>query len=316
VITDLDLREGRATDLREAFGLFERAIQGTAHRMGAVERDGGLDEREIEENWKLERPLVEFMAAQDGGCFWVAEDESGMVGFARTVLFDRMEQLTEVAVARHRQGEGIGRTLLQRCWPESPTRDVGRLIVAAGSTVDLSLYAEFGAMPAAGHWHLMVRTERFLERRSQEATDAADPGVHLLSPDRAVTEWKRLEPLALAHERPLLHDFFGRERTCIATLDPDGQATALCWVAPRGYIGPGVGKRPEDLVPVVLAALDRVAKAQEPEELHLFCATDSWWLLRRLRALGFRVLWPSWVMCSEPLPGLDRYLPTRPALVL
>jgi medium-chain acyl-[acyl-carrier-protein] hydrolase len=40
------------------------------------------------------------------------------------------------------------------------------------------------------------------------------------------------------------------------------------------------------------------------------------WLLRRLRMLGFRVRWPSWVLCSEPLPGLDRYVPTRPTFVL
>ena len=32
--------------------------------------------------------------------------------------------------------------------------------------------------------------------------------------------------------------------------------------------------------------------------------------------LGFRVFWPSWVMCSVPLPGLDRYAPTRPPHVL
>ncbi len=69
-------------------------------------------------------------------------------------------------------------------------------------------------------------------------------------------------------------------------------------------------------MPVVLAALDRVAKAEEPDELHVFCTTDSWWLLRRLRSLGFRVDWPSWILCSEPLPGLDRYLPTRPAYIL
>ena len=40
------------------------------------------------------------------------------------------------------------------------------------------------------------------------------------------------------------------------------------------------------------------------------------WLLRHLRRLGFTVWWPSWVMSSVPLPGLDRFMPTRPAQVL
>jgi hypothetical protein len=59
-----------------------------------------------------------------------------------------------------------------------------------------------------------------------------------------------------------------------------------------------------------------MAKTKEPETLGVFCATDSWWLLRRLLSLGLRVWWPSWVMCSIPLPGLDRYMPTRPPHVL
>ena len=83
-----------------------------------------------------------------------------------------------------------------------------------------------------------------------------------------------------------------------------------------GDIGPAVAEGTEELAPVVLAALDRVAKMQEPESLGVFCTTASWWLLDRLRRLGFRVHWPSWIMCSVPLPGLDRYLPTRPARLL
>ena len=77
-----------------------------------------------------------------------------------------------------------------------------------------------------------------------------------------------------------------------------------------------MGEAAQDLVPVVLAALDRVAKQQEPESVGVFCTTDSWWLLDRLRRLGFRVHWPGWVMSSVPLPGLDRYLATRPARLL
>jgi hypothetical protein len=94
------------------------------------------------------------------------------------------------------------------------------------------------------------------------------------------------------------------------------RATAVCWVSSESEIGPAVAETSEALIPVVLAALDRVAKTQEPDSLGVYVTTTSWWLLHRLRLLGFRVYWPSWVMCSSPLPGLDRYMPTRPANLL
>ena len=115
-------------------------------------------------------------------------------------------------------------------------------------------------MPVCGHWHLRHRAEDYLERRALE-TDASEPGVHVLKAERAVDEWQRLEPPAIGHERPRLHEFFGRTRTCLASMDAErGVATALCWVSAEGEIGPAVGETPEDLVPVVLAALDRVAQ--------------------------------------------------------
>jgi hypothetical protein len=62
----------------------------------------------------------------------------------------------------------------------------------------------------------------------------------------------------------------------------------------------------------VVAALDRVAMTQEPQHLSVFSTSLAWWQLRRLRTLGFSVFWPSWILCSVPLPGLDRYVPTWP----
>jgi hypothetical protein len=190
------------------------------------------------------------------------------------------------------------------------------VVLGIGRPADLTLYTQFGVMPVSGHWHLRHRREEYLERRSQEI-DAPPPTVHALTPERAVTEWKRLEPPAIGHERPLLHEFFGRTRTCLARRDPrTSEVVGLCWVSPHGEVGPAVGATPEDLVPVVLAALDRSAKVQEPEWLGIYCTTDAWWLLRHLRRLGFKVYWPSWVMSSVPLPGLDRFMPTRPAQIL
>lgn len=302
---ELTYREGRASDLRETFALGERAYRRT---IGEPHDDTAL-----ETEWELCREIVEFVAAQEG-CFWICEEDGQPVGYARMSRFGEMEELARLAVAPTHEGRGIARELLGRCWKGAPTPELGRVVVAPGGRADLTLFLDFGVMPIAGHWHLRARAEGYTEHRSQEI-DVAEPAVVALEAGHAVREWKRLEPPAIGHRRPMLHEFFGRTRTCLATLEGD-HASALCWIGPRGEIGPAVGATPEDLVPVTLQALDRVAAKIEPEMLRIFCSTDSWWLLRRLRNLGFRVRWPSHVMSSIPLPGLDRYLPTRPAELL
>lgn len=310
----LTFREGSRADLRTAFSVYELAFHDTARWMGVVSEDPPTD-AEIEREWQRRRSLLEFMAAQPGS-FWVCEDEGRLVGYGQVCEWGAMEELTELMVLPSHHRRGVGRALLQRCWPGDPTPDVGRVAVAVGSAADLTLNQEFGVMPVTGHWHLRARVPDYLELRSQEI-DRAEPAVVVLEPARAVAEWKRLEPPAIGHRRPLLHEFFGRTRTCLATMDADaGRATALCWIGPHAEIGPGVAASAQELVPVVLQALDRVGQSREPESFGVFCASDSWWLLRRLHNLGFRVWWPSWVMSSVPLPGLDRYLPTRPPHLL
>lgn len=311
---ELTYREGRTADLRTTFSMWELASQSTAHSMGLLgSGPDPPDEAALERRWKRQHRFVEFVAAQPG-CYWICEEDGCAVGYLRMCQFGEMEELSELVVLPSHQGRGIGRSLLERCWPDDPTPELGRVVMTAGAPADLTLYTEFGVMPVTGHWHLRARVDDYQEARSQEI-DVAEPPVVVLEASRAVSEWKRLEPRAVAHRRPALHEFFGRTRKCLATMGADG-ATALCWIGPDGEIGPGVGATPEDLVPVVLQALDRVAKAREPETFGVYCATDSWWLLRRLRGLCFHVWWPSWILSSIPLPGLDRYLPTRPPHLL
>jgi GNAT superfamily N-acetyltransferase len=315
MVEELTFREGSVGDLETTFALSERAMHASAVKQGVIPRGLDLTDEHIRGDWLRQRSIVEFIASQPGR-YVVAQSDEGPVGYARTVLFDGMEELTELMVLPEHQRRGIGHQLLDIVWPGDPTPDLGRVVVATGSASDLSLYTGFGVMPVAGHWHMRQRTEVYLKHRAQEI-DTTDPGVHVLKADRAVAEWKRLEPSAIAHWRDPLHEFFGRDRTCLATIDPaTGEATSLCWVSSDGDIGPAIACTPGELVPVVLAALDRVAMTQEPEHLSVFTTTLSWWLLRRLRTLGFSVYWPSWVLCSIPLPGLDRYMPTRPPHLL
>ena len=313
----LSFREGTARDLAGTFALAQRTRQDTAARHGIVAVGPDPTPVEVHDDWLRERAFVEFMAAQPDGRYVICEAAGEPIAYARVVRFGGMEQLTELRVDREHQGRGIGRALLERCWPGDPSTELGRVVIASGAPADLSLYTDFGVMPITGHWHLRHRTEAYLEARAGELEAFEAGGVHVLAADNAVAEWKRLEPNAIGHPRPLLHEFFGRDRTCLALVDDaTGEATALCWVSSDGEIGPAVGAWPKDLEPVVLAALDRVAKTQAPATLNIFSTTISWWLLHRLRGLGFHVHWPGWVLCSIPLPGLDRYVPTRPTLLL
>ena len=312
---DVSLREGSAGDLQTTFTLSDRTMFRVAVDQGFM-GDSERSDADIATTWARYRSLVEFLDAQPERRYLIAENSSGPVGFARVVRFGVMEQLTDLMVSPDHQGEGVGRRLLEAIWPGDPSPSLGRLVVATGAPRDLSLYTDFGVMPVAGHWHMRQDTRSYLEHRSHE-TDATEAGsVVALTVDRAVTEWQRLEPDATGHERPSLHEFFGRDRACLATLDGEGTPKALCWVSVDGDIGPAVGITPPEVITVVLAALDRVAKTQEPAVLSIYASTTSWHLLHRLRLLGFRVYWPSWVMCSVPLPGLDRYVPTRPPFLL
>ena len=65
-------------------------------------------------------------------------------------------------------GQGVSRGLLERCWPESPSPDLGRLVIAVGRPADLTLFTECGVMPVSGHWHMRHRVDQFLESRARE----------------------------------------------------------------------------------------------------------------------------------------------------
>jgi GNAT superfamily N-acetyltransferase len=315
--TELSFRDGTATDLRETFAMSERTVYDAAARQGIVPPDRPPTDAQIRGDWRRQRGLIEFLAARPGGRYLICEEGGEAVAYARVVPFADVEELTELMVRPDHQGVGVGGSLLERCWPGDPSLDAGRLVIAAGAPADLTLYTRFGVTPVAGHWHMRLRTERYLEARAAEGEDPGSASAHVLEPEHAVAEWSRLEAGAIGRSRPELHRFFARERFCLACVDEStGEAAGLCWVSTDGDIGPAVGASERALVPVVVAALDRVARGQEPDHLSVFTTTVARRLLGRLRGLGFHVWWPSWIMSSRDLPGLDRYAPTRPPHVL
>ena len=262
-----------------------------------------------------QQPLLEFIAAQPEGQFFVCESGNEIVGYARVARFGQMDELSELAVRPSTPGEALGAPFSSAAGPSRRAPGwAGR--PDAGMPVDLSLYTGFGVMPVTGHWHLRHRSEGYLERRSQELVDSGEPRVHALTvgarwPSGSGSSRRRSGTSArssTSSSAALAAASRTWTRRAARRWRSAGSVPALRsarpWEPPRKPRAGGAGgARPG-------------GKAQEPETLGVFCTTDSWWLLDRLRRLGFHVYWPSWVMCSVPLPGLDRYLRDQPARVL
>src|SRR5207248_7380612 len=231
---DASFRDGLTADLEATFALSERAIYDAAVKRGVLPPGRQPTASQTRASWRRHKGLIEFLHAQPDSRYRICERAGESVAYARVVQFGEMEELTELMVDPNHQGQGIGRALLEQCWPGDPTPELGRVVVATGEPNDLGLYMEFGVMPVAGHWHIRQRTDKYLERRSQEI-ERVETAVHVLKADRAVEQWCRLEPPVVGHERRALHEFLCRDRTCLAALDPDtGEATSLCWVSAEG----------------------------------------------------------------------------------
>jgi GNAT superfamily N-acetyltransferase len=308
----LAYREGVPADLRATFAISAHAVHDTAVRLGVL-RGPPPGDAQVEAEWHAQREVVEFLAGEPGGDYWVCEEGGRAVGYARACRLGGVEQLTELMVLPSHHRRGIGRALLERCWTPGPPAGESRVVLAAGAPADLTLYSDFGVLPVSGHWHLRVARAEFRARR-READLAVD--VAPLEAGAAVARWGELEPGVVGAGRRSLHEFFARTRECVALRGPEGDVGGLCWVAPGGDVGPAVAASPAQLVPTVVGALDRLAARGATGELGLYCTTANGALIATLRGLGLYVHWPGWVMASAPLPALDRYLPMRPPHLL
>ena len=97
-VSELTFREGSVSDLETTFGLSARAMHDSAVKQGVMPSSHALTDAHIRGDWARQRSMIEFIASQPGGRYLIACDGDVPVGYARTVRFDGMEELTELMV--------------------------------------------------------------------------------------------------------------------------------------------------------------------------------------------------------------------------
>jgi GNAT superfamily N-acetyltransferase len=79
---------------------------------------GGNDPEVLESLWQRRKSMFEFLAGA-ASQFWVAERQGEIVGYARSIQFDGLQELTEFFVSPDQQSAGIGSELLSLAFPDA-----------------------------------------------------------------------------------------------------------------------------------------------------------------------------------------------------
>jgi GNAT superfamily N-acetyltransferase len=111
-------RLGTIEDSQAVFQIFVKSLMGFGKRTNVMAITGGNDPQILESLWQRRSPMFEFLA-QTASQFWVAEAEEKIIGYARSIQFDGLQELTEFFVSPDQQSAGVGSELLSRAFPNS-----------------------------------------------------------------------------------------------------------------------------------------------------------------------------------------------------
>lgn len=134
-------RPGTLADSFAVFQVFLKSIMDYSERMNVQAITGGNDPAMLASIWEKRKPLFDFLS-ESASQFWLAERDGEVLGYARTIEHDGLQELTEFFVAPNQQSGGVGRELLSRAFADNGAPY--RTIIATMDERALSNYMRMG----------------------------------------------------------------------------------------------------------------------------------------------------------------------------
>lgn len=160
-----------------------------------MEATSWSDPEKLAKTWKQRAPLYHHLA-QTAEQFWIAERDDRAIGFARSILRDGVQQLTEFFVLPGNQSGGVGRELLARTFPADGAQR--RSIIATIDTRAQARYLKSGVYPRFPLYYFYrqpeaTEVESDLIIEPITSTPAADVLTMFGDIDQAILEFRREE---------------------------------------------------------------------------------------------------------------------------
>jgi hypothetical protein len=189
-------RKGAIEDSQAVFHVFNASILDYSKRMNVMAVTGGDEPGFIQSLWERRRSMFEFLA-QTASEFWIAERDGEIIGYARSVEHDGLQELTEFFVLPGQQSGGVGGGLLSRAFPQTEARY--RTIIATLDERALHRYMKTGV-----YGRFLLKTfHRKAERVEMETDLVIEPmllNIHM-------SDLNRIDRKIVGHAREVVHQF-------------------------------------------------------------------------------------------------------------
>jgi len=195
-------RRGTLEDSYTVFQIFQQSIMELGERMGVMTISGGDDPEVLDKLWKARQSLFEHLA-QTAHEYWLAERDGRAIGYARAILRDGVQELTEFFVLPGEQSAGVGRELLGRTLTQSGTNL--RSIIA---TLDERALIHYLKLGLSGRFPI-----KYFSRAPEPVTVESDLEMRPIAPDlRELEDLNRIDQVVIGHLRPADHRWLVSDR--------------------------------------------------------------------------------------------------------
>ena len=294
-------RKGTSADSHAVFQVFSQSIIDLGERTNVMAITGGNHPEVLQSLWQRRRFLFDYLA-ESAAYFWVAEENGGIVGYARSIEHDGLMDLTEFFVLPGQQSSGVGRELLARAFPETDAQH--RVIVATMDERALYRYLRSGVYARF--------PIKYFYRKAEKVTVETDLVIEPLEIERHLEDIDRIDRQIIGHTRGDVHRWIGSTREGYV-YKRNGEIVGY------GYIGGGSGPfalLEEDDYPAVLAhAESRMAERGEEfgaETPFINRGAIRYFIDRKYQIDSFTVLF----MSNEPFGRFENYLCFSPIFFL
>lgn len=292
-------RPGTVSDSFAAFGVFEHSLADLVRRVDPKETTSAADPAELARMWQRRRSLYEHLA-RTADQFWLAERDGQAIAFARSIVRDNVQELTELFVLPDAQSAGLGRSLMDRALPKR--EGSARVIISSPDLRAQALYLKSGVYPRFPIYYFW--------RRPEPVATAHDLRVEPVSASPAVlAAIGEIDMAILEHRRDVDHNWLLADRQGYLYYR-DGQPVGY------GYVGDSSGPfalLDERDFPAVLAHAETQVAARSKKEIGLEVPSSNHSAVAYLLGRGYQITsFIALFMSDVPFGRFENYIITSP----